>query len=290
MTHVGADETLPYDDMYAVWQEVFYVYHSGVAGDGNLETVDIPKNNGTYDLTQNLTAGTLYGGYYLDYAGKGSYKDDGVKADDGEAYTADQVSTIKWSDPQTVCGKAITPAAGETYYIKEVPDTYLRPAQITTYQRYDGYLRDFILLSTTDDRNYKTMGFKVGASEFEKEFFTDQLEISFGPNYDGTVKDGKVTLTVHEANSSLDNGYIFSYRLFSVNEANPDYKDIVGTKLIKPYWVTPDGVKVVGAAMRRQVVTDKNDSGKIEVIGTDADKQEIVWTDYKIKSILSVVQ
>lgn len=194
-------------------------------------------------------------------------------------------------------GTQVQIARAGIYYLKEVPDTYIRPAQMTTYQKFDKHLRDFILLSTTDDTNYKTVGFKVGADEYDKEkapegefFYTDKLEITFGPNFEETTvpENGEIDVTTKEV-SQNKYGYVISYRLFSLNEASTpyNYEGITGTKLVKPYWVTPDGIKVIGAAMRRQVVKDISGNGVIEVPAdyTSADA-EIKWTDYKIKSIL----
>lgn len=88
--YVAADELTPYHAMYAVWAKVFYVYHSGTGkverividnttyeknADGTYVTDTngnkVPTKN-TFDLTSLVSPGFLYGGYYKDYAGKGT--------------------------------------------------------------------------------------------------------------------------------------------------------------------------------------------------------------------------
>jgi hypothetical protein len=247
-------------------KEEFYIYHSGVAVDGNLETIPMSavETDGTYNLVVKTTANTLYGGYYLDYKGKGNYADDGVKADGGAAYDG---YTQKWSDPETVDGTNMHPVAGETYYIKEVPKSYLKPAHIYTYQQYDKYLRDFILLSTTDDQLYQETGFMIGTKYTKSEFWTEKLTIHFGPNYDHTVKEGEYEVNVTNA-STNSAGLVFSYRKFNLkNEAEKDYTEIIGSTSFKPYWITPDGITVTGAAIRRETVKDK-DGDKVITINS----------------------
>ena len=185
-------------------------------------------------------------------------------------------------------GTSVKVARAGIYYLKEVPNSYLRPAQMTTYQRYAGYLRDFILFSTTDDANYNDAGFLIGSTATPKEHFTDSVEITFGPNYDETVTDGKVTVDVTGV-SNNGNGKVFCTDIFKVDESAFNYSGIIGTKVIKPYWITPDGLTVTGAAMRREVVKDLDNSGKIEVLALDANgkmvaTKEIKYTDYKATS------
>ena len=79
-----------YEIVFTNQTQAFYVYHSGVAGDGNLEVISLKSvdENGNFDLlTTELTPDTLYGGYYLDYNGKGTYGGHGVKGEDGVKYT-----------------------------------------------------------------------------------------------------------------------------------------------------------------------------------------------------------
>ena len=72
--NVAADEMRPYHDMYAVWSShVFYVYHSST---GKLQAFSMPISTagsgsmiGTFDITNLVEPGYLYGGYYSTYGG-----------------------------------------------------------------------------------------------------------------------------------------------------------------------------------------------------------------------------
>ncbi|MBR2727578.1 MAG: hypothetical protein IKD71_06780 [Solobacterium sp.] len=181
-------------------------------------------------------------------------------------------------------GTTVKIARAGIYYIKEVPANYLKPTYMTTYQRWDKYLRDFILISTTDDQNYTDAGFVIGATYTTKEYFTKTLDVTFGPNYDETVTDGKVTLAVTNTSANAG-GYVVTKRIFSVNESTKDYSWIIGSKVYKPYWVTPDGITVTGAAMRAFTVKDKDGDTIIKVVpvtptGGGAEVNEITFNDF----------
>ena len=65
---VYATEDTPYHDMYAVWAPGnFYVFHSAT---GKIEAIDTlavrNSDSGVIDLTQHVTPGYIYGGYYLE--------------------------------------------------------------------------------------------------------------------------------------------------------------------------------------------------------------------------------
>ena len=252
-------------------KQEFYIYHSSVAGNGDLETIqmDTLPADGTFNIVAKTKPGTLYGGYYKDYTGKGTYADDGVKGTGGIKYdpATDAAQSGVWvlADAYTPAGTTMKPEAGVTYYLKEVPASYLRPTHMTTYQRWEKYLRDLILITTADDSNYTDVGFVIGATYTPKEYFTKSLTISFGPNYDETVTEGEVTVDVTNTSANAG-GYVATKRIFSVNESTKDYTGIIGSKVVKPYWVTPDGITVTGAAMRVITVKDKDGDGIIKVV------------------------
>ena len=168
------------------------------------------------------------------------------------------------------------------YYLKEVPASYLRPTYMATYQRWDKYLRDFILISTTDDQNYTDAGFVIGSTYTTKEYFTQTVDVTFGPNYDETVTNGVVTLSVTNTSANLG-GYVVTKRIFSVDEGTMSYSGILGSKLYKIYWVTPDGITVTGAAMRMFTVKDKDGDNIIKIVPVAVESgtaDEITYKDY----------
>ncbi len=242
VTKVAADEVEPIDDLYAIWDECFYVYHSGVAG-GNIETIRISKlNGGTYDLTQNLTAGTLYGGYYLK---------DGITTQSAAAYDG---TNWVWASAPTANGMKLKPTGGVTYYIKEVPTTYLRPI---TYVIYNAYktddTKDFVnhlyLMINTDDQNYQETGCTVilkdgditstitVKTDLTKEFVVTKLH------------DGK-TYTYTAQSKYGTEGYLGLAKADKLLTENAKYIQL-------PYWITPDGIKVTAAQVLQVSVGNK---------------------------------
>lgn len=257
-------------------QSVFYVYHTGVEG-GNVETIKISSlKDGTYDLTQNLTANTLYGGYYLNYE----------NSETGEAYDG---SNTTWMDPQTENGKAMHPEAGETYYVKEVPTTYLQATQISTYHRYTLQLRTMILTTVIDDANYKEVGFRFNDTDYDKT--VNVMNLSDSLTFEMPERNGTITTETVDvgdlSNNKIRNGKIAAYDYFNYvdEDGNVDYSSVIGTNRIKAYWVTPDGITVTGGYQRTLIVRDADKDSIIEVDGTvdgqEIQNKEIMYLDAK---------
>ena len=161
VTKVAADEASPYQDLYAVWQRAFYVYHTST---GKVERVLLTNDVDTVNLIELVdTANCLYGGYYKGYslasdtfkadandlqwttpsevtsfvtgsttfstlAGKNLVK---TATDSGTTYTTTAaITNAEWTDAFETRGDQVNPTAdalnlqkGEAlvYYIKEVP-------------------------------------------------------------------------------------------------------------------------------------------------------------------------
>lgn len=251
ITEVAADENSPYHAVYAVWEpEYFYIYHSGVEGDGNLEKVQVPSEE-TYDLTKNLTPNTLYGGYYLDCAGKGTYADDGVKGTDGVIYTG---MNYEWSDPVTTePATAMTPVANETYYLKEVPTYYLRNYHQITFVKATGALTNLFLLSAIDDTNYKETGFVLQTEDGKEGTVVSSFSI--------TNSSGKTVIlkanTVFKSLGINQEGEYLSY--WSAKDS--EYFAANTTFSIVPYWITADGVAVKGISARTITIGELTKAG-----------------------------
>ena len=229
--------TVTYTNKY----EAFYIYHSGVEGDGNLEVIPMTAvdSNGKYNLYAKTTQGTLYGGYYLDYAGKGSYNDDGIKATDGVAYTG---MNYDWSGAQTEVGTQMTPVAGETYYIKEVPTYYLRNYYQINYVKSTGDLTALFLVSAIDDLNYQNTGFVLTD---RNQTATVVSTMTF--TNDATKKT--VTLKADNVFKSLgidEEGEYLTY----FDTRGSDYFRANTSYTVLPYWTTPDGILVKGISIR----------------------------------------
>ncbi len=281
---VAADEMLPYHDMYAVWADVFYVYHSGTNA---VERIVRTSRATTYNLARTVSSGMLYGGYYKAYAGMSAnfnikndpaweavsvdqiiasyrgivrqttktvngesvlYKDNAGTAYNGvnetwnwdESYNIDTVTTqgvAKAADPH---GNAIKPVAGETYFIKEVPaDKYLMPhLHFTYYLDAEQTITRFWLVSNIDDVNYQQGGFAVTDGDdtvlYSSTDYVPQLTIFAQSNDEG--KDEPLT---PNGLFGAEGGYL-TYKRFETS-------DLHEGMVLRNYWVTPDGMIVLGA-------------------------------------------
>jgi len=243
---------------------VFYIYHSGVEGDGNLET--IPMSDCSADLTYNLyaktTPGTLYGGYYLDYEGKGDYKDDGVAGTTGVKYTGMNYENWASCEPQTLDGREMKPVAGETYYIKEVPTYYLRNYYQITYVKVSFELKSLYLISAIDDLNYNETGFVITKNNADGSQTAKVVKTMTYKNWatgkTATLKANNVFKKVDGDDAiTADTEYLTYYDATN----NPEYFAAGVTLDVLPYWITPDEIKVTGISTRRISITELTKSG-----------------------------
>ena len=234
----------------------FYIYHSGVARDGNLETIPMTAvaADGTYNLYAKTTSGTLYGGYYLDYAGKGDYKDDGVKGTTGVAYTG---MNYDWNwtedEAQTVDGTKMKPKAGETYYIKEVPIYYLRNYHQINYVKSTGKLMALYLISAVDDLNYTDTGFTLQTNDGKTANVVSSMTFkNYATNKTVTLKAN----TIFKSLGITADGEYLTYW----DATDSDYfKE--GSITVLPYWITPDGITVNGISTRTITIAEMTKSG-----------------------------
>lgn len=216
-------------------------------------TVSIAENG--YDLTAQVAAGYLYGGSFSN-----------------EACT--EVQGYGTENPTS-----FTPTRGQTYYIWEVPDTYLRPSNYRVARHIDGVqtLCKLYPLTTADRLLYKEVGFsayfgndtasvvdiKSGSNnaEFEPPVANPGAAIVY--QMVKAARNGKVETTVYVMDGKLssvnaditdgtangkpiDPGYIGGARLTDDQFAQFKTDGITYT----PYWITLDGVKVTGTMQR----------------------------------------
>lgn len=227
------------NDLYAVWVGQFYVYHSSTTETESFDLVD------SFDITALVPGGYLYGGYYSDYADKGT------------VYTG---ASSSWSaaNAYTTPGNAMTPVAGTTYYLKEVPEEYAQASNYEIYHRATHVEKMFYLVTTIDDNNYSAVGFKVGAAETDyKSTLTSTLNISYTDPEVPADYYNSATLTAGDFNA-VDGGLIAYVNNNTILTAG---KSIT----YRPYYVTLDGIKVYGKLQRtaksdRKVTTVTYDS------------------------------
>ena len=247
----------------------FYVYHSS---DCSVERFPMSVNNVLYsnDNTFNINAltaeGTLYGGYYSDYAGKSAGFDataaaaldysgeDAPKDVNGKAYDYAYIknsSKPAWNygNGYNVDGSAMVPQKDTVYYLKEVPDGYLRP--YTHYTYYLGTLKigNAWAITGTDDLCYKEAGFMVRT---KKETATIVASMTIAPKNNST---SKVTLTAGKVFKPV--GVLDGWLGYAAIDA---YIDDSQKTVIQQFWETKDGIRVFGV-MQRELTFAKDPNG-----------------------------
>ena len=256
---------------YYNWSDSkFYVYHSKDCEVERIAFTD-KRVKGTYDATAkkynylfDIYAETkpesLYGGYYDTYSGKSEGYDSlsiaesewvNNKYSDAEAghpYTPENVSTYKWT------GKAYTTKGTEmhaekdtTYFLKEVPECYLRPYTHWTYTIPSNKMTGLWFVSAIDDAKYKETGFDI--IDVKTGIKATKVVGSFTVGTTSGKKKTTLTAPKVYAKYGLKSGYLAYYNAKSYIKADTKYE-------IAQYWITKDGIKVHGVANRTIEFTD----------------------------------
>ncbi|MBQ6221575.1 MAG: InlB B-repeat-containing protein [Solobacterium sp.] len=262
VTQVAADEKMPYHALYAVWgKDHFFIFHSAT---GVLEAVEYTES---IDLTEYVTDGYLYGGYYSAYTRYEATDADKANAEKSadlkitipdSTYTPETDSTHVgfWNieNAYTAPGTSMKPDAQTVYYLKEVPTCYLRNYHQITYVKSTGVLTGLYLLTAVDDNTYNSEGF-VLKSDDDKEA---TIVKTFSVTNSGTGKT--ITLTPSIVFSSVG--------LASEGGGYLGYSDITatdyfaeGTFTVSPFWVTPDEIKVNGTSIRTVTISSLTKKG-----------------------------
>ena len=246
----------------------FYVFHSN-AGKGtvSLQKVRIDGTNNesatdedrghwnsdgkTYNLVACVTEGFLYGGYYSAYNGADAQVETDHVVGSSVAYTGQANAWNGGNACTEEKGTAITPEAGRTYFLKEVPNGYFRAATFIVYDtRADNQIKKLYLMTAADDTNYKDIYFKIEnptgitAEKVNHEIFDTEIDIIGGGK---SVDPDTNPLTAVDAFRVFDlpGGYLASSdNLTSFIGENNIYTEV-------PYFVTLDGVTVTGVQKLR---------------------------------------
>ncbi len=154
-------------------------------------------------------------------------------------------------------GSSLVPEAGEVYYLKEVPESYLtaRAAwtlDLTTTNGEDGPhpIKDIFLFTVTDDNNYQkdTTGFKIlsnsadaaaaqNSSVTKMTTLARSFKLIQKGNPDYTANGAPVEYTIDPAHFGVSSGYIAVYQATALATAQQGFTMI-------PSWTTPDGITV----------------------------------------------
>lgn len=202
--------------------------------------------NREFNLTSVVTANHLYGGTF-----------------NGETCTTVH-DKVKGQNPM-----AIAPVENETYYIWEVPDTYLRPFTFYVWQHVDGKktVTKLYPLVGVDRTKYANVGFSVcwgtsynkdnavdipshcdelstGAQAGTAEVYQYLLATKSGvPVESWYLKNGTATKYMGDITTTetiIDEGCIGGFRLDAQQFENFKSDGIT----YRPYWITLDGVRV----------------------------------------------
>lgn len=203
-------------------------------------------DNPTYNLVNEVPKDFLYGGTF----------------DEAACETVN--ASVKGQNPM-----AIAPVENETYYIWEVPDTYLRPFTFYVWQHVDGKetVTKLYPLVGVDRTNYANVGFSVcwgtsynkdnavdipsrcnelstGAQAGTAEVYQYLLATKSGvPVESWYLKNGTATKykgDITTTETIIDEGCIGGFRLDAQQFENFKSDGIT----YRPYWITLDGVRV----------------------------------------------
>lgn len=202
--------------------------------------------NKEFNLTSVVTANHLYGGTF------------------NEETCTTVHNKVKGQNPM-----AIAPVENETYYIWEVPDTYLRPFTFYVWQHVDGKktVTKLYPLVGVDRTNYANVGFSVcwgtsynkdnavyipsGCNELSTGAKAGTAEVyqyllatkSDAPVESWYLLNGKATSYMGDITATdtiIDEGCIGGFRLDAQQFENFKSDGIT----YRPYWITLDGVRV----------------------------------------------
>lgn len=229
-------------NVYVFKYNLFYkVVHVKSGTPDAPERIVIPNNNKD-GLTDKVSDGYLYGGAFTD-----------------EACDANHVQTFT-QDENAI---NFTPVKGETYYIWEVSETYLKPRAYVVSRHDPNAIPDAngstlnvvgLYLTSSVDRNmYSEVGFTVDGTNFASDGgkVYDKVQAVYtdgsGVKEEMYVMDDGVWDVQAQAPDSRG-GYVSIYTV----SMNTFYGKTAASSLsYQPYWVTLDGIKVTGAYAAR---------------------------------------
>ena len=254
--YVGADELLnpetnDLDHLYAVWEKAgtFNVVYSSAPNDvytlackdyaRGIDLVSgvtgVDENDQPVTILPGVHDGFLYAGYYTAAPVNGKW-------DVASAGTAD--------------GRTLAPQPNTTYYVKEVDASYLSGyctySYVGTANAYKNQCTSMVFLSSIDDLNYSGVGFVLNKDDqLTNKTSGVRKSIKFKPA-------GKDAVTINASSAFghagyltyLDVGTILDFASL-ISESTDENDELAVTFSsanfqLYPYWVTLDGVPVVG--------------------------------------------
>lgn len=232
--------------VWFAYYQTFNVAHVRMNAGGNAETVhtDTCPVSAEFNLTDKVTNGYLYGGAFFDKDCTTAYP----FTNEGET------------------GLSFAPQAGATYYIWEVPNTYLIPKVLYGNGHYEdtGYQMDVVglyMVSAIDRSNYAEVGFylddvRTKAAQTTYTDIVDNREETKIVTVSGSVAFSNVSITKKDTTtdvytaSSLVPADKYGYMLCYGVSKESKWQTAGESFTYYPYWVTLDGVEVTNGTTR----------------------------------------
>lgn len=242
---VAVETTNANREVWFAYTQSFYVVHVQMDENGQGKQVGATETypvGAGFNLTDKVTSGYLYGGAF-----------------DSEACT----EVYPFAEGET--GLSFAPKAGETYYIWEVPNTYLKPMALSCWEHNtEGQLDviGFYMVSAIDRSLYKEAGFYVNSSRTTANQMTyeaiDEARTTVASLPEGqSVAFKGITINLKQegqSNSytaaSVVTGDKYGYMLCYGLDKNTYWPQAGASVSYYPYWVTLDGVEVTNSVTR----------------------------------------
>ena len=232
-------------EVWFAYTQSFYVAHVQMDENGQGKQVGETETypfTGRFDLTAHVSQGYLYGGAFNSEA-----------------------CTVAYPFAEGETGKSFTPTPGETYYIWEVPNTYLKPMALSCWEHNtEGQLDviGFYMVSAIDRSLYKEAGFYVNSSRTTANQMTyeaiDEARTTVASLPEGqSVAFKGITINLKQegqSNSytaaSVVTGDKYGYMLCYGLDKDTYWPQAGASVSYYPYWVTLDGVEVTNSVTR----------------------------------------
>lgn len=242
---VAVETTNANREVWFAYTQSFYVAHVQMDENGQAKQVGATETypvSAGFNLTDKVTSGYLYGGAF-----------------NSEACT----EVYPFAEGET--GLSFAPKAGETYYIWEVPNAYLKPMALSCWEHNtEGQLDviGFYMVSAIDRSLYKEAGFYVNSSRTTANQMTyeaiDEARTTVANLPEGqSVAFKGITINLKQegqSNSytaaSVVTGDKYGYMLCYGLDKNTYWSQAGASVSYYPYWVTLDGVEVTNSVTR----------------------------------------
>lgn len=242
---VAVETTNANREVWFAYTQSFYVAHVQMDENGQAKQVgntDTYPVSAGFDLTAHVSQGYLYGGAFNSEA-----------------------CTVAYPFAEGETGLSFAPKAGETYYIWEVPNAYLKPMALSCWEHNtEGQLDviGFYMVSAIDRSLYKEAGFYVNSSRTTANQMTyeaiDEARTTVASLPEGqSVAFKGITINLKQegqSNSytaaSVVTGDKYGYMLCYGLDKDTYWPQAGASVSYYPYWVTLDGVEVTNSVTR----------------------------------------